>query len=1183
MAEHYFRPLKRGLFISINGKDDLSQPKYIRGTTEEPGGWLPSDKFAASDHIQGMHLDVNLFPHGKTPVVFEDAVKELLAGKQLTIEWLKGMNAKHRQRFYDGDDSEMTCGFEPLSIEKLVNWMNTFHPGWQKKQTPTTFRGLKYSKLSFTNLQKRNQKRTFQTSQGIKTWNEMLEKYKRPYSGNYVAALSPISDQKRDGCIELLMLILEEQRKRSGKKGDDEDFTFNGPSFNNPPPPGNLSQKSWGPPMKRKRDDDADFNGPSFNNFPPPTPPPSVNVSSFTFPSSNPSPSPTIVPPSFPPSPPPGGIPISSSAPKAEPKDETPLFNGPSFDNPPPPSPSIPLFTPPSNPPDETPLFNPPPSFPPSPPPAGIAIFTPPPNQSEIPIFNPPPFSPSPSPSIPIFNPPPIQPDYNPPPSFQPSPGPDLDLPILQQHPPPSEPEVPFIHNNDNQPPPPPSPVVPSVDVAVTSSIINDQIQDSRLEEALKKVRIYEERFGKMEDQIKRLELEVKNKTSEIESEKKFKVTALDNLKKIHEEKEKAFLSRQAAEKESFEKNQKTLIEQITKLKLDLSEEVAANEDMANSAERAIKSISEQYDAYKKNATADYELLKKEHQEEKTRMEKKFKSVEKMAQLKQDSDKARITKLTNELTRERGQLATFKQQASDAFTNLTNQHDAKEKQMQTVLTQQGELVVEISKKTEELTNLMYTTMLLIVNNAVYNILGDIITPTFITNNMQKVLNWQKTDTNELLNILESRVSSGEFFNAVGYQIETILTQEHQQLLNFLREHGVDWVEHLHYNFNVVWGVWKRDNFSNALSTVILRYQNEYKEQLGNFLLQNVQGLTRTLDISKDTIQRLREQNADILEESNANEAFNILMDELFNMYNQNFTIPELDANTQALYDYLRNPQGETFKLLTEGSASLLPYALAGQLGNDHRVQEFIHPNLILRIVADFLYQNYVSKNPHQVNNPEGVWSKKQYLLDQEFVKSTIGQFIQWNRINILERYYGFLRERVTDIIMKFQNYGAQQKIFQLEAAIRKKRQQEAVQVERLLIEQYKPFAEPMVQEAPSSIQDLPLLPQQSLPEEEDVEFLQEEDIVPLQQERQQEIVPKSSSDYGPNAAWQAFAQGYNGHGAPGMPIGAGVPVGLPAPGAPVVAGNGPKGGRRKATFEGKAGHTGIDPRFQIRR
>jgi hypothetical protein len=179
VAEHYFRPLRKGLFLSINGKDDLSKARFIRGSNENPGGWLPSKNFAASDHVQNMHLDVNLFPHGKTPVVFTDAVKELLEGKQLTIEWLKDMNTKHRQRFYDGDESEMTCGFEPLSVEKLVNWMNTFHPGWQAKQKPSNLSQLDLTKGKLSTIQNRNQKRTFQTDEGVKTWDEMISRYSR--------------------------------------------------------------------------------------------------------------------------------------------------------------------------------------------------------------------------------------------------------------------------------------------------------------------------------------------------------------------------------------------------------------------------------------------------------------------------------------------------------------------------------------------------------------------------------------------------------------------------------------------------------------------------------------------------------------------------------------------------------------------------------------------------------------------------------------------------------------------------------------------------------------------------------------------------------------------------------------------------------------------------------------------
>lgn len=180
MAENYFRPLKRGLFIPITGKDDLSKPKYIRGTEGDPGGWLPAESFMNSEQARNTHLDINLFPNGKIPVVFQDAVRELANGQQLTLSWLKDMNAKHRERFYSGDNSEMTCGFEGVTIEKLVNWMNVFHPGWQKQQKPKTLQDIHQTKYKLTSTQTRNNKRTFQTANGVKPWSEMVERYKRP-------------------------------------------------------------------------------------------------------------------------------------------------------------------------------------------------------------------------------------------------------------------------------------------------------------------------------------------------------------------------------------------------------------------------------------------------------------------------------------------------------------------------------------------------------------------------------------------------------------------------------------------------------------------------------------------------------------------------------------------------------------------------------------------------------------------------------------------------------------------------------------------------------------------------------------------------------------------------------------------------------------------------------------------
>lgn len=182
MAEQHFRPLRKGLYIAINGKDDLSKAKYIRGTSENPGGWLPSQNFLQSEHAQNMHLDLNLFPNGKLPKVFVDAVESLNRGEQLSIEWVKDMNAKHRQAFYNGDEEELTCGFDPISIEKLVDYMNVFYPGWQAKQKWSTLRDIDTTKGKLTTIQNRNSKRTFNHKDGIKTWSEMVETVRKPKS-----------------------------------------------------------------------------------------------------------------------------------------------------------------------------------------------------------------------------------------------------------------------------------------------------------------------------------------------------------------------------------------------------------------------------------------------------------------------------------------------------------------------------------------------------------------------------------------------------------------------------------------------------------------------------------------------------------------------------------------------------------------------------------------------------------------------------------------------------------------------------------------------------------------------------------------------------------------------------------------------------------------------------------------
>lgn len=178
MTDDPIQFLRGGVYTNLNGKE-IPKAKYLRGKDGIQGGWLPSDEFMSDETVKQTHLDVNLFPHGKLPVVFQDAIKELACGEKLSIEWLKKMNLKHKERFMNGDDSELTCGFEPLSVQKLVDWMNTFEPGWHEKQNKKELEklGIKLTCLKSEQKKREGLKRKWEENQ--KSNNQQTKKKKK--------------------------------------------------------------------------------------------------------------------------------------------------------------------------------------------------------------------------------------------------------------------------------------------------------------------------------------------------------------------------------------------------------------------------------------------------------------------------------------------------------------------------------------------------------------------------------------------------------------------------------------------------------------------------------------------------------------------------------------------------------------------------------------------------------------------------------------------------------------------------------------------------------------------------------------------------------------------------------------------------------------------------------------------
>ncbi len=175
MAEDKVRFFPTGIYNILSTEQQSKNPIFESGNFENPGGWIPGSDFMTSANARNTHLDIDLFPHGKIPVAFHEAVQQLSQGVPLTRSWLRQMNRRHRERFLQGDETEITCGWEPVSLPKLVIWMNTFHPGWEKKQTNLDF--LEESKYNPTIQQEQFRKRKFTTMDGEKTWNEVVDQF----------------------------------------------------------------------------------------------------------------------------------------------------------------------------------------------------------------------------------------------------------------------------------------------------------------------------------------------------------------------------------------------------------------------------------------------------------------------------------------------------------------------------------------------------------------------------------------------------------------------------------------------------------------------------------------------------------------------------------------------------------------------------------------------------------------------------------------------------------------------------------------------------------------------------------------------------------------------------------------------------------------------------------------------
>jgi len=1124
MAEHYFRPLKRGLYLAVNGKQALPEAKYFRGTNGDPGGWVASKDFASSKHIQGMHLDVNLFPHGKTPVVFEDAVNELVNGKQLTIEWLKEMNAKHRKRFYDGDDSEMTCGFEPLSVEKLVSWMNTFHPGWQKNQRPSNLNLINWTKGRLDTVQKRNQKKTFATDDGTKTWEQMVEffKKKQPFSDLLTPERKPLSTQISEDKLDLLIALIKEKcpgpcpplpyqppinlkkKPLSTPPSKKEEQTTSNQPPPAPPPGGPKIRKPFlHGQRKRQRTDDNE--GQTFNNNPPPDFPPNGSAIPIQRP--------------FPPQPEPSINP----------------FNQPPPDNPPSGS-AIPIQRP--FPPQPEPSINPFNQPPPNPPNGSAMIIEEAPEEPIItPSFQPPDNPPS-GPTIPIQRPFPPQPEpsinpFNQPPPDNPPSG--SAIPLYQQ---PFSPPEPILNPFSQEPGFPSPPAIKNVSIAQISNEITSEIQLKKYQE---EIALFLQKIQDLEEKLQTADMELTREKNQKNVEIQQKDIAFKNLEEQLKTNQKLLQDELNLEKKNFEKEKKNFEKQVqNSLTQNSKLSYQQVQDLKTDFEKKLK---DQQDAFEKKQKLQIDSLEKKNQYARDALVKQFETASKSKDENFQILNTQKGKIEENLATLKDNMKKIKDQNASEKEKLIQQMKDNNQKAIDLIVEENKRSVEIIQKTSQLSTFISSKMSVYFYNALTNKMDSYLSLRNIQSNPEYFLKWTNDKTMHLLLQLEQEVfeathlnqeiSEPTFFDTIANKILSDLNanQETVQLLNFLQVKGINWLDHLHYQFNILWVQWKENIFFNQLTAKVVSFQSGFANIQGQILESQVQDLGNALAISQNTIFQLREGILDVEDERDANSAMHRLLDIFFHFYNEGLTLPELTSNTKKLFNYLQNPQDQdTRELLENGFSSLLPLAVIGQLGQDHHIAKYLHPNLILVPIGNALFKKWqiLTERPDLFKAQNE--NELSYFQDESFVKQAIGQFLVWNKVNILERYYSFLREQALQIISQFQSVQTQQKIFQLEQQFQQKQFQQSADIENLLRLSYTPFEEPVVQD----VTDLPLLPEQSLPfeTEEDVEFLQEEE-------------PQSSSSGNPD--WQA----YNPPGAPppGPPgWGPGAPLALPAPG-----------------------------------
>lgn len=179
MTEGLNQPLEGGIFVS---ESPPVNALFVRGNYQNPGNWLPSLSFVRGEIVKQKHLDINLLPYGTPPIVYQDAINQVLHGQEISLQWIKEMNRKHRQRFYDGDESEITCGFEPLSTKGLKSLLKFYYPEWEissnnldsntekRKREDVLYdeEVFKRQKFTFNEIQKANEVKKEQEEEQIK-------------------------------------------------------------------------------------------------------------------------------------------------------------------------------------------------------------------------------------------------------------------------------------------------------------------------------------------------------------------------------------------------------------------------------------------------------------------------------------------------------------------------------------------------------------------------------------------------------------------------------------------------------------------------------------------------------------------------------------------------------------------------------------------------------------------------------------------------------------------------------------------------------------------------------------------------------------------------------------------------------------------------------------------------------